>query len=65
MFCIDAGELLIVIIAKELGVGKQTFSDWKKSRSKLQIIVQTFFVKTVWGHKHLKPQKTKTLYEPL
>lgn len=40
MFCIDAGESLTTIIAKGLGVGKQTVSNWEKSKRKSKIFVQ-------------------------
>lgn len=39
LFCIDAGESLTKI-AQELGVGKQTVSNWKKIKMNLKIFVQ-------------------------
>lgn len=37
IFCIDAGETPTTI-AKDLGKGKQTVSDWKKRGKKLKIL---------------------------
>lgn len=46
LFRIDAGESLTTI-ANDLGVGKQTVSDWKKNGKKLKIFVPKWLAKTV------------------
>ena len=65
LFRIDAGESLTKI-AQELGVGKQTVSDWKTNRKEIENLCAKMVSKDSLGNKRtLKTPKNETLDEAL